>query len=133
MVVKLIQQLKLTNLAMAKMISICKCGIKIDCHILQKNSAASIKSAFNLFRDYQNKQYKFIGCKFSTTENMSIHFKERCISFLRLHDKQPQNLRQHSFIQLVILWSSYLGLDQAHIISAGLQSYVQRLSVGWGQ
>jgi hypothetical protein len=58
MVVKLIWQLKLTNLAMAKMISICKCGIKIDCHVLSKNSVASIKSAFNFFRDYQNQLYK---------------------------------------------------------------------------
>lgn len=48
---------------MAKMISICKCGIKIDCRILSKNSVASIKSEFNFFKDYNNQLYKFTKYK----------------------------------------------------------------------
>lgn len=37
-----------------------------------KNSVASLKSALNLFRDFQNTLYIFIKCKVSRTENMSI-------------------------------------------------------------
>lgn len=65
---------------MVKMISLCKFSIKIDCSIFpKKNSVASIKSAFNLCKNYQNMLYKFIKCKISRTENVSMYLKKNTV------------------------------------------------------